>query len=84
MRLFKQLLEKIRSPFTSFFNKNRKRQFKLIANHGTDTEITEFKSTLSTAEGKTIKVFAWHGADKADLYELISGNWVHVFTYPQD
>lgn len=78
MKLFKS----ITSPFTNWYEANRKRQFRLTADYGIGTEVTEFKSTLKNATGKTMKTFAMDDADKACLEELVDGKWSHIFTYP--
>lgn len=76
MKLFKS----ITSPFTNWYEANRKRQFRLTADYGTGIEVTEFKSTLENAKGEIVKTFAWPGADKAYLEELVDGKWSRIFT----
>jgi hypothetical protein len=75
-------LGSIAAYFSRRYDQLRLRQFKLTANYGQTIKVIEFRSTLGKASGKTIKTYAWDGADKATLEELVDNNWSHVFTRP--
>jgi len=78
MEMFKYLT----APFVRLYHERRKRHFRLSADYGISIEVIEFKSTLENARGKTVKTFSWHEADRADLEELVDGEWQHVATSP--
>ena len=79
MKLFKYLA----NPFVRLYHDRRKRHFRLTSDFGVfGKEVSTFRATAGIAQGKTIKAFAWHEADRADLEELIDGEWQHVATSP--